>query len=151
MFNRVTILGNLVKEVELKITQGNVNVCANTIATNHKTRASNGQVKEEVCFIDIVVFGKMAENMKAYLRKGSKVFVEGRLVQDSWTDKDGKNRQSYKVVVETMKFLDAKPIEQNTQSNSQSENKVEDKQKADDNANFNAVSDEEINEASFPF
>lgn len=93
----------------------------------------------------------MAENMKAYLRKGSKVFVEGRLVQDSWTDKDGKNRQSYKVVVETMKFLDAKPIEQNTQSNSQSENKVEDKQKADDNANFNAVSDEEINEASFPF
>lgn len=110
MFNKITILGHLAKDVKLTQTQSGTAFVSNTIASSHK-RVVNGEIKEEVCFLDIVVFGKMAESVNQYLHKGSKVFVEGRMSQDSWQDKEGKTRYSYKVVVETMKFLDSKPSE----------------------------------------
>ncbi|MCR2039381.1 single-stranded DNA-binding protein [Campylobacter helveticus] len=115
MFNKITILGNLTKDVKLTTTQGGTNIVTNTIVSSHK-KMVNGELKEENCFLDIVVFGKMAENMNQYLRKGSKVFVEGRLTQDTWQDKEGKTRYSYKVIVETMKFLDSKPKAEHTQA-----------------------------------
>lgn len=115
MFNKITILGNLTKDVKLTTTQGGTNIVTNTIVSFHK-KMVNGELKEENCFLDIVVFGKMAENMNQYLRKGSKVFVEGRLSQDTWQDKEGKTRYSYKVIVETMKFLDSKAKAEHTQA-----------------------------------
>lgn len=118
MFNKITILGNLTKDVKLTATQSGISMVLNTIVSSHK-KVVNKEIKEETCFLDIVVFGKMAENMNQYLHKGSKVFVEGRVAQDTWQDKEGKNRYSYKVIVETMKFLDSKPSEtkaENTQA-----------------------------------
>lgn len=115
MFNKITILGNLTKDVKLTTTQSGTNIVTNTIVSSHK-KMVNGELKEETCFLDIVVFGKMAENMNQYLHKGSKVFVEGRLSQDTWQDKEGKTRYSYKVIVETMKFLDSKPKAEHTQT-----------------------------------
>ncbi|EQA3989473.1 single-stranded DNA-binding protein [Campylobacter upsaliensis] len=118
MFNKITILGNLTKDVKLTATQSGASMVLNTIASSHK-KVVNKEIKEETCFLDIVVFGKMAENMNQYLHKGSKVFVEGRVAQDTWQDKECKNRYSYKVIVETMKFLDSKPSEakaENTQA-----------------------------------
>ncbi|WP_270985589.1 single-stranded DNA-binding protein [Campylobacter helveticus] len=115
MFNKITILGNLTKDVKLTATQSGASMVLNTIASSHK-KVVNKEIKEETCFLDIVVFGKMAENMNQYLHKGSKVFVEGRVTQDTWQDKEGKNRYSYKVIVETMKFLDSKPKAENTQA-----------------------------------
>lgn len=114
MFNKITILGNLTKDVKLTATQSGASMVLNTIASSHK-KVVNKEIKEETCFLDIVVFGKMAENMNQYLHKGSKVFVEGRLSQDTWQDKEGKTRYSYKVVVETMKFLDSKAKAEHTQ------------------------------------
>ena len=115
MFNKITILGNLTKDVKLTATQSGASMVLNTIASSHK-KVVNKEIKEETCFLDIVVFGKMAENMNQYLHKGSKVFVEGRLSQDTWQDKEGKTRYSYKVVVETMKFLDSKAKAEHTQT-----------------------------------
>lgn len=127
MFNKITILGNLTKDVKLTTTQGGTNIVTNTIVSSHK-KMVNGELKEENCFLDIVVFGKMAENMNQYLRKGSKVFVEGRLTQDTWQDKEGKTRYSYKVIVETMKFLDSKPSEAKAEHTQAKPNQAEAKE-----------------------
>ncbi|WP_270983408.1 single-stranded DNA-binding protein [Campylobacter helveticus] len=127
MFNKITILGNLTKDVKLTTTQGGTNIVTNTIVSSHK-KMVNGELKEENCFLDIVVFGKMAENMNQYLRKGSKVFVEGRLTQDTWQDKEGRTRYSYKVIVETMKFLDSKPSEAKAEHTQAKPNQAEAKE-----------------------
>jgi len=108
MFNQITLLGNLTRDIELRFSQ-NGNAIANTgIATAHKF-TSNGEKKEETMFIDLTFFSKSAEIANQYLRKGSKVFITGRLTLEQWEDKtDGKKRSKHTVIVETMKMLDNK-------------------------------------------
>ena len=80
--------------------------------------SSNGEKKEEVCFVDITFFGRSAEVANQYLRKGSKILVEGRLSFDQWTDQNGQKRSKHSVIVETMQMLDSKGDNQNNGSNS---------------------------------
>jgi len=107
MFNQITLLGNLTRDIELRYTQGGVAIANCAIATSHKF-TSNGEKKEEVCFIDVAAFGKTAEIMNQYLRKGSKVFIIGRLKFEQWTDNNGQKRSKHVVSVESMKMLDSK-------------------------------------------
>jgi single-strand DNA-binding protein len=108
-FNRVYLVGNLVKDPELKDI-GNSNKVTNfTIASNRNWTGPEGQKMEEVSFLDCVAYGKRAETINTYFSKGRKMLIEGRLKQEKWTDKDTQKTQSrIRVVVEQFHFMDSK-------------------------------------------
>ncbi len=107
MYNKVILVGNLTRDIELRYTQGGMAIANTAIATSRKFTV-NGEKKEEVCFVDITFFARSAEIANQYLRKGSKILVEGRLNFDQWVDQNGQKRSKHSVVVETMQMLDSK-------------------------------------------
>lgn len=107
MFNKIILVGNLTRDIELRYTNGGTALAKTAIATTRKF-TSNGERKEEVCFVDITFFGRSAEVANQYLRKGSKCLVEGRLMFEQWTDQAGQKRSKHSVTVESMQMLDTK-------------------------------------------
>ena len=107
MFNKIILVGNLTRDIELRYSQAGLGIANTAIATSRKF-TSNGEKKEEVCFVDITFFGRSAEVANQYLRKGSKILVEGRLNFEQWSDQNGQKRSKHSVVVETMQMLDSK-------------------------------------------
>jgi single-strand DNA-binding protein len=107
MFNKIILVGNLTRDIELRYSQGGMGIAKTAIATSRKFTA-NGEKKEEVCFVDITFFARSAEIANQYLRKGSKILVEGRLNFEQWADQNGQKRSKHSVVVETMQMLDSK-------------------------------------------
>ena len=108
MFNKVIIVGNLTRDIELKYAPSGTAIGNTGIASTRKFKGGDGQMKEEVLFVDITAFGRTAEVMNQYLRKGSKLLVEGRLKLDSWTDQNGGKRSKHSVTIENMTMLDSK-------------------------------------------
>ena len=108
MFNKVIMAGNLTKDVEIRYLPNGSAVSNTALATNRKYTLQNGEKKEEVCFIDITFFGRSAEIANQYLRRGSKVLIEGRLSFDQWNDQQGQKRSKHSIVVEAMQMLDSK-------------------------------------------
>ncbi len=106
MFNQTIVIGNLTRAIELKYMPSGAAIARGAIATSHKYKTQDGSQKEEVCFLDFKVFGKPAEIINQYVKKGSKVMLIGRLVFEQWTDKDGGNRSRHTLRVEEFKFLD---------------------------------------------
>ncbi|AQW88286.1 single-stranded DNA binding protein [Campylobacter pinnipediorum subsp. caledonicus] len=104
MFNKVVLVGNLTRDIELRYTTTGVAIGNSGIAVTRKF-TTNGEKREETCFIDISFFGKQAEIANQYLSKGSKLLVEGRLKLDQWTDSNGQNRSKHSVSVENMEML----------------------------------------------
>ncbi len=113
MYNKVILIGNLTRDIELKYIPSGAAIAKGAIATSHKYKAQDGSQKEEVCFLDFNVFGKAAEVLNQYVKKGSKVMLEGRLVLESWTAQDGTSRQRHSLRVEEFKFLDSKTTNDN--------------------------------------
>jgi len=107
MYNKVILVGNLTRDIELRYSQGGMGIAKTAIATSRRFTA-NGEKKEEVCFVDITFFGRSAEISNQYLRKGSKILVEGRLNFEQWVDQNGQKRSKHSVTVETMQMLDSK-------------------------------------------
>ena len=107
MFNKVILVGNLTRDIELRYSQTGMGIAKSAIATSRKF-STNGEKKEEVCFVDITFFGRSAEVANQYLRKGSKLLVEGRLTLEQWVDQNGQKRSKHSVTVETMQMLDSK-------------------------------------------
>ena len=101
--NRVILAGNLVRDPETRFLPSGVAVTSFSIAVNRRYK-SNNEVKEEVSFFDISVFGKTGENCAEYLSKGRSVLVEGRLRQRSW-ETDGVKRSKIEVVADNVQFL----------------------------------------------
>lgn len=104
MFNRIVLVGNLTRDIDLRYTQGGAAIGSAGIAVTRKYTL-NGEKREETCFIDITFFGKQAEVSNQYLQKGSKLLVEGRLKFDQWQDSNGQNRSKHSVAVEVMEML----------------------------------------------
>lgn len=103
--NKVILLGNLTRQPELRYTSGGMALCEFGLAMNRRFTANN-QDREEVCFVDIVVWGKQAESCGKYLEKGSQIMLEGRLQLDQWQDKDtGAKRSKLRVVAEMVQFM----------------------------------------------
>jgi single-strand DNA-binding protein len=108
-FNKVILIGNLTRDPELRYTPKGMAIAKVGLAVNRKWRSEGDEQKEEVTFIDIDLFGKTAENVGHYMRKGSSMLVEGRLRLDQWDDKQtGQKRSKLAVVGETVQFLGGK-------------------------------------------
>jgi len=107
-FNKVILMGNLTKNPELRYTPNGTPVTNFGLAVNRRFRQAE-ELKEEVCFIDIVVFGKQAEHCGQYLSKGNGVVVDGRLQQRRWETEDGQKRSKHEVVAQTITFLPKRP------------------------------------------
>lgn len=108
MYNKVIMVGNLTRDIELRYLPSGSAVAKSAIATSYKYKSSTGEQKDEVCFLDFNIFGRSAEVANQYLRKGSKVLLEGRLVFEQWTAQDGSTRSRHSLRVDTMKMLDTK-------------------------------------------
>ena len=108
MYNKVILVGNLTRDIEMKYSQGGMAIAKSAIATSRKFKSNTGEQKEEVCFIDITFFGRSAEVANQYLRKGYKILVEGRLVFEQWSDQNGQKRSKHGVTVDVMQMLDSK-------------------------------------------
>jgi single-strand DNA-binding protein len=103
-FNKVILMGNLTRDPELRYTPGGSPVCSFGLAVNRRYR-QNDEMKDEVCFVDITVWGKQAENCNEYLSKGSGIMLDGRLQQRSWETEDGQRRSKLEVVANSVQFL----------------------------------------------
>ena len=108
MYNKVMLIGRLTRDIELKYTTSGLATAKSSLATSYKYKDKSGADKEEVCFIDFNLFGRSAEVANQYLKKGSKVLIEGRLILNQWVDSTGNKRSKHEIVVETLKFLDKK-------------------------------------------
>lgn len=105
-YNRVTLIGNLTRDPELKKTKSGASVSELGLALNRSWTNEQGQKQEEVTYVDVTVWGKTAENAAQYLSKGRSVLVEGRLQLDTWVDsQSGQNRSKLRVVAESLQFM----------------------------------------------
>ncbi len=105
-FNKVILVGNLTRDPELRYTPKGTAVAKIGLAVNRVWTTETGEKKEEVTFVDVDMFGRTAENVAQYMRKGSSLLVEGRLRLDQWDDKQtGQKRSKLGVVAEVAQFL----------------------------------------------
>lgn len=111
-FNKVILAGNLTRDPELRYTPKGTAVARITLAVNRNYSTETGEKKEEVSFVDVDVWGRQAEVISQYMKKGRPLLVEGRLKQDTWEDKNTKQKQSkLKVVLESFSFIDSNRTE----------------------------------------
>lgn len=113
MFNKVILVGNLTRDIELRYSQSGMGIAKTGIATNRRYKKQSGEQVDETMFIDITFFGRSAEIANQYLRKGSKILVEGRLILEQWVDQNGGKRSRHSVTVDEMKMLDSRGDAQN--------------------------------------
>ena len=106
--NKVFLMGNLTRDVELKYTPSNQPVATFGLAMNRRYKTRDGENREETTFVDCEAWARTAEVMSEYLSKGRPVFIEGRLKLDQWQDKDGNKRSKLRVVVENFQFVDSR-------------------------------------------
>lgn len=105
-FNKVILLGHLTRDPELRYTPKGMAIAKFGMAMNRTWKTETGETKEEVTFVDVDAFGRQAEVIGQYLKKGSLFFVEGRLKLDSWDDKQtGQKRSRLGVVLEGFQFV----------------------------------------------
>jgi len=103
-FNKVLLMGNLTRDPELRYTASGAAVASFGLAVNRKFKQGE-EWKDEVCYVDITVWAKQAENCAEYLHKGSPVFIEGRLNYQSWESEAGQKRNKLEVVANNIQFL----------------------------------------------
>lgn len=165
MFNKIILVGNLTRDPELRYLPSGSAVCNTAIATNRRYKTQSGEQKEEVCFIDITLFGRTAEIANQYLTKGKKVLIEGRLKLEQWTDQNGNKRSKHTVTVDTMQMLDGKSQDDGSSYQSaphqnssnqrydtpRYENTPEQNMPKHDNTGGNSIPEYDVNDDEIPF
>jgi single-strand DNA-binding protein len=121
-FNKIIIVGNLGRDPELRYTPQGTAVCNFSVATNERRRDKAGEQQDVTTWFRVNAWGRQAENVSKYLSKGRRVYVEGRLHVEEWTDRDGKSRYTLEVNASDIQFLDSAadvegiPVRQQSQS-----------------------------------
>jgi single-strand DNA-binding protein len=103
-FNRVILMGNITRDIELKYLQSGMAVTEIGVAVNDRRKSQTGEWIEETTFVDVTLWGRTAEIASEYLSKGSPIFIEGRLKLDTW-ETDGQKRSKLRVVGERMQLI----------------------------------------------
>lgn len=135
--NQVTIIGNIVRDIELRTTPSGQNVASFSLALNRNFKDKSGEWQEATDWVNCVAWGPLAERMNQYLGKGSKVCVQGRLQSSQW-EQDGKKRSKLEVLANDVLFLDSKQKSEQQQTQQQ-DTVIED------------IGDEPINLDDIPF
>jgi single-strand DNA-binding protein len=131
--NKVIIIGNLGKDPETRyMTDGN-QVAQFSLATTEKWKDKNGEVQARTDWHRIVMYRKLAEIAAQYLKKGSSVYIEGRLSTKEYTDKEGVKRYITEIIADTMKMLGSKPADQGASPSNQTSSSSKDDGSFDDN------------------
>lgn len=108
--NKVILIGNVTRSIEVKFTPKGTAVAATSLAINRAYKDDSGQKHEETTFVDVELWGRLAEIVGEYVKKGNPLYIEGRLKQESWEEKEtGKKRTRLKVVAESLQLLGSRP------------------------------------------
>jgi len=107
-YNKVLLMGNLTRDVQLKSLPSGQPVAEIGLAINRKFKTKDGQDREEVTYVDCECWGPRAEVIAKYFSKGKPIFIEGRLKLDSWEDKDGQKRSKMRVVIDDFQFVEGR-------------------------------------------
>lgn len=127
MINKATLLGRITQDLELRATKDGKPVLKMTIATNDRYVTKEGEVKESAEFHDCVVWGKQAEIIKQYCYKGGRIYVEGKMTKNEYTNKEGVKYVGKTIQVQSFEFIDTvKKDSQSSNSNFTTEESVED-------------------------
>jgi single-strand DNA-binding protein len=111
-YNRVILVGNLTRDPELKQLASGQALCKLGLASNRQFKnKQTGTMTQEVCFVDIDVWGAQAESCNRFLEKGKQVLIEGRLKFDSWQEADGTKRSKHSIVADRVTFLGGATVE----------------------------------------
>ncbi len=110
MFNKVIIIGNLTRDVDLRFLPSGTSDSGSAVATiglasNRRYKKRDGTQGDEVCFVDVKLFGRTAEIANQYLKKGSQILIEGRLTLESWVDASGTKKNKHTIIAESMQML----------------------------------------------
>ena len=130
--NKIILIGNLSRDFNLKYLNTGTAVGDVSLAVNMAYKTQDGKTENEVCYIDLNMFGRTAEVCNQYLKKGSKICVEGRLIYQSWQDTQGNKKSKHVVSVEKVEFLDSK--NSNTENQYQSNNNAQNNNSQAENA-----------------
>lgn len=114
-FNKVTIVGNLGRDPELRYTPQGTPVTSFTMATTEKRKGKSGDREDITTWFKVTIWGRQAETASQYLTKGRQVYIEGRLRVEEWTDKDGKPRHTLEVTATDMQFIGGAQRDDNDQ------------------------------------
>ena len=106
-YNKVILVGNLTRDPQLSYLPSQTPVVELGLAVNRRWRGQDNQQREETCFVDCRAYGKQAETLNQYVRKGNPILIEGRLQFDQWEGQDGSKRSKHRVIVERFQFLGA--------------------------------------------
>jgi single-strand DNA-binding protein len=152
MYNKVILVGNLTRDVELKYTPTGTAIAKFGLATNRTYKDNvTGENKQEVMFIDITVFGRSAEIANQYLRKGRRVLIEGRLVLDQWVDQTGQKRSKHSIVAEKVQFMENKSSEQSGYQQSYNQPQPQPAPQPQMQSNQNNIPSIDIDDEEIPF
>lgn len=124
MFNKVTLVGRISTDLELKYTGSNKAYCRFNLAVNKNYKNEYGEYETD--FIPVTVWGKPAENLVSYQNKGSLILVDGSISMNNYTDKDGNNRTSFEVMTSNVQFLNSKRTNDETTTESVKSDPYED-------------------------
>ncbi len=104
-YNKVILIGNLTRDPQMSYLPSQTPVTEIGLAVNRKWKSKEGEQREETCFIDCRAYGRQAETLHQYMKKGRPILIEGRLQLDTWEGKDGQKRSRHRVIVENFQFL----------------------------------------------
>ncbi len=104
-YNKVILVGNLTRDPQMSYLPSQTPVVELGLAVNRRWRSKEGEQREETCFIDCTAFGRQAETLNQYMRKGNPILIEGRLQLDRWESQDGQKHSKHRVIVENFQFL----------------------------------------------
>jgi single-strand DNA-binding protein len=119
--NRITLIGRLTRDPELKYIQSGSAVANFSLASNRVYTTNSGEKKEEVSYFDCIAWGKMGEILAEYCQKGKRIAVEGRLQQRRWEDQEGNKKSKIEIVADNIQFLDGKQSSEQTVSGASAE------------------------------
>lgn len=108
MYNKIIMMGNLTRDVELRYLPSGSALATIGLASNRRFKKQDGSQGEEVCFVDVKLFGRTAEIANQYLRKGSRILIEGRLTLETWNDQSGAKKSKHTITAENMQMLDSR-------------------------------------------
>lgn len=115
-FNRIIMMGRLTRDPQLSYLPSQTPVVEFGLASSRQWRSKEGEQREETCFIDCQAFGRMAENISKYFKKGRPVLIEGRLSFNQWETPEGVKRSKHRIHVDNFTFVDTKAEAESTES-----------------------------------